>query len=275
MYELNYVRRRRRKIFAAVIGGLASVGLSVFILTSFLGRYVGTFTVSLSNQDVSLTLNEKKDFNKDTNTTFLHISEIAPFEEYTYSSLPTDGELDNEEADYLYGANMNPTTNKASSLNYFKYTFYVKNVGTVACNYNLQVKILENKKSDDGRYLDDTLRVMLYENEGDSEEHQSKIYAKRGAIPHLDEDGNPSFKEAISVPEDKSTSLNPFVGYAEEFESGDVITTLRTEGFQMNDYKRYTLVSWLEGYDPQSNNLFEAPKGASIKLGVEINAYEN
>lgn len=275
MYELNYVRRRRRKILAAVIGALTSAGLSIFIITAFLGRYVGSFTVSLSNQDVALTMSEKSDFEHRTN--YLQISEIAPFEEFTYGKLPEKSVLDNELIEPFSGGNKNRNTQEITTLNYFKYTFYVKNVGNVPCDYDFKINITENKPSTDGRYLDDTLRVMLFENDDNGEEitHESKVYAKRGAIAHLDEDGEPSFKEAITVAEDKATSLNPFLGYCEEFIDGSTVLKHTVSSFSLNDVKRYTIVTWLEGYDPQSNNLFEAPKGASIKLGVEINAYEN
>ena len=38
---------------------------------------------------------------------------------------------------------------------------------------------------------------------------------------------------------------------------------------------RYTVVYWLEGYDPQSTTELTPPQNALIKLGVEINAYED
>ena len=65
------------------------------------------------------------------------------------------------------------------------------------------------------------------------------------------------------------------MGYAEQFESPNVVTTLVVSNFKPDEVRRYTIVNWLEGYDPQSNNYSAPPKGARIKLGVEINAYEN
>jgi len=40
----------------------------------------------------------------------------------------------------------------------------------------------------------------------------------------------------------------------------------------VGEMRRYTIVTWLEGF--RSDNTKPAPAGASIKLGVEINAYE-
>ena len=39
--------------------------------------------------------------------------------------------------------------------------------------------------------------------------------------------------------------------------------------------RRYTVVIWLEGEDPQSKPDTEYPEGATLKLGVDITAHEN
>ena len=45
-----------------------------------------------------------------------------------------------------------------------KYTFYVCNVGRIPAKYDFKVNIENSVASEDGRFLDDTLRVMIYEN---------------------------------------------------------------------------------------------------------------
>jgi hypothetical protein len=47
------------------------------------------------------------------------------------------------------------------------------------------------------------------------------------------------------------------------------------EDFESEQIKMYTVVTWLEVEDPQSSNEYKSPIGATIKLGVEITAYEN
>ena len=58
MYELEYVRKRKRKIRAAIIGGISAIGVSVLVIVAFLGRFVGTFTVTVDNGEVKLALSE-------------------------------------------------------------------------------------------------------------------------------------------------------------------------------------------------------------------------
>ena len=272
MYELQYVKKRKRRKWVAIGGGISLIGVSALAIVAFLGRFVGTFTVSLNTGNVELALSDSSSFAR--KESYLRINDIPNFHEFTYSSLPKSEVLDSETTDYLTGATYKPDGG-VDALDYFKYTFYVKNVGKTAASYSLKINITDNKAGEGSRTLDDTLRVMLYENRADSEEHEFKVYAKRAATHHFDENGEVNFQEPISVSEENATPYEPFVGYAEEFESSNVITTISVTNFAVGEIRRYTLVNWLEGYDLQSNNLEEAPKGARIKLGVEINAYEN
>ena len=84
-----------------------------------------------------------------------------------------------------------------------------------------------------------------------------------------------TYQEYIAASKERASEDNPYYGFAEKFESADRITTLRVADFKQDQIKRYTVITWLEGEDPESDHRKEAPKGAKIKIGVEINAYEN
>ena len=277
MYELEYVRKRKRRKFVAIGAGASSVVVSTFAIVAFLGRFVGTFTVSLDTGDVQLTLSESSSFKKQSS--FLRIDTLPAFQETTYLDLPSDEDLDTEKTDYLTGANYDEDEKgkkTLASLNFFKYTFYVKNIGKKAARYDLQLKIKDNRASDNGDSLVDTMRVEIFETkylQDDSLEESQKeervrkeVYAARAAVHHDDENGNANFQE----PE-----LTPFPGYTTMFESANVIATIPVTNFAKDDIRRYTLVAWLEGEDLQSNHNSKAPKDAKLKLGVDINAYEN
>ena len=261
-------------MWVLISAGVATTVISVFSIVAFLGRFVGSFTVSLNTGNVELALSEKLESNQQSS--FLRINSIPEFHEYSYSYLPNDDELDNDQTTYLTGAVMDEEGN-AESMDYLKYTFFVKNIGKVEAKYVLKVNIVDNKTAVDGRGLDDTLRVVVYENGVDGEEHDKAIYAKRSAVHHINENNEADFREPVTVSEADATPAEPFAGYAEMFETSSCITTRNVENFQPDDVRRYTIVYWLEGNDPQSNNYSDhgAPKGARIKLGVEINAYEN
>jgi hypothetical protein len=266
MYELNYVKKRKRRKWVAIGGGISSVVVATLGIVSFLGRFVGTFTVRLETGDVKLALSESHDFAQQS--TYLRIDQLPPFQEYTYASLLDigHGALDNEQSSYANppAANLDKDGQSVRSVNYFKYTFFVKNVGLTPAYYDMKVNILDSK-ADGGTRFEDTLRVMIYQNDPEADTHDNEVYARRSYSNHYDEQENVSFDERISTSE---------YGYAKQFETDNVITTLSVEQFLPGDELRYTIVFWLEGFDPQSNRMTEIPLNARLKLGVEINAYE-
>ena len=282
MYDLLFVRKRRRRKVAALVALFSSIGVTSLVIISFLGRSVGTFTVSLNNSEVNLALCEKKDSNK--NSTFLRVNPNNKYIEHSFDffrdSLAT---LDNEDTPYNVGENeytyYDPTEEKIKTgivLEYFKYTFYVKNIGSKTASYNMKISIDDRTRSDDdtGRGLDDTLRVMVFENKPNSDEHNYHVYAKKAAENNYDINGNPTDRELI-VSHDGNDHETEEYPLAENFKDGKTVAEYNVTNFIKHDMLRYTIVVWLEGGDPQSKPDEDYPEGATLKLGVDIAAHEN
>ena len=271
MYELEYVKKRKRRRAVLLVGGVSTAVVSTLSIVAFLGRFVGTFSVSLDTGNVGLSLSREQAFTDPTS--FLKVDALPEFQEYTYSDFKKIGDeaIDSEQSDLNLGATAYNDDGTIKNLNFFKYTFYIKNTGDEPCMYNFSLKIVESTPSSDGRYLDDTIRFMLYDNESEGE-HNKTVYAKRSNIPHLNEEGEIDYRSPISVSKEESSKDYPFEGYAETFESSNEVTNFSVDNFAVGEIRRYTLVYWLEGFSSDNNNT--APKGARIKLGVEINGYE-
>ena len=160
---------------------------------------------------------------------------------------------------------------------FIKYTFYVTNLSSTIAKYNLTVKLGDRNESNDGtnRGLDDTLRVMVYENDPASDSHNYAVYAKEAAEVNYDSENNKTRREFISTYPSGTNKEDDEHKLAETFLPGQSIIKYTASNFKKGDIKRYTLVIWLEGEDPQSDNSKEIPEGASLKLGVDIAAYEN
>ena len=261
MYELNFIRKRKRRLLAAIIGGVGTIGVTTFVIAAFLGHNIGSFTVALESKNAQLTLSEKSSFEE--RSSFLRINQVPEFQEFTYRDFSNYGDdvIDSEDTDVTLGENEN------SKLNFLKYTFFIKNVGVDPAKYDLSLKIKENIASEDGRTLDDTVRVMVYI------DGKPDVYAKRLTVPHLNDKGEPDYSAPISVDKPDSTPEYPFEGYAKMFNSSDEVMSQNSVEIGVGEVKKYTFVTWLEGF--RSSNDVNAPIGASIKLGVEINAYEN
>jgi len=277
MIEQRYVKKRKRRKLVAFFTGVATLGMATLILVSFLGKYSGSFTVSLNKGNVKISLCTTENFGDGEGEgdvgevgSYLKVDNLKPFDQMTYLSLPDDSIIDAQETSWTIGENSSKT------LNFFKYTFFVKNMGSISADYNLRVRLIESTAAVDGRKLDSLLRVMVYANDGlNKDAHERTVYALASESPNVDLEGNATYSEYISLsPSQAKRAHVDFPGFATPFESDNVVTTLPVKYFDKSNMNRYTIVTWIEGYDPQSSGQ-EAPEGASIKLGVEINAYEN
>ena len=277
MVEQRYVKKRKRRKLVAFFSSVATLGMGALVLVSFLGNYSGSFTVSLNKGNVKISLSDRQNFGDGEGEgesgnvgSFLKVDDLKPFDQMTFLSLPRHELIDNQDTTYLMGENSSKT------LNFFKYTFFVKNMGSISADYNLTVKITDSIPSVEGIRLDSMLRVMLFANDGyDLDTHNYTIYAAASEKPNTDENGEQTFDEYISLSPKEAKKANvEFPGFATPFESDNVVVTIPVKYFDQSNMNRYTIVTWIEGYDPQGDGK-EAPEGASIKLGVEINAYEN
>lgn len=278
MYDLNHVRKRRRRRIAALISLIASIGVASLIVTSFLGRTTGSFTVKVVNSDVKLSLSLTEDFKE--STSYLRIGKLLPLKEMYYGAFPSDDIIDSRFTAYDYGsAEIDEATNQPTSLYYIKYTFFVKNIGSNIVKYNFSVTLGDRAKSTDGteRTLDDTLRVMVYDNDITTNTHNFKTYAKESPVFHIDKNNNQTFREFLSSrPYDETTEDDEHPLVDESFKSGQTIVKYAVEKpLQREDIRRYTVVIWLEGEDKQSDPSKGIPDNASLKIGVNIDAFEN
>lgn len=228
------------------------------------------FSICLNNNGTETNMIMHKESSEINNQE--EIKTLPPLDEYTFSMLPSCDVLDSEETDYNFGAIVD-SYGEIVNLSFFKYTFFIKNNGPIVTSYNMTANIAENNMSSDGRSLDDSLRVMLFENDADSDDHQYKVWAKRSKTQHLDGDGYVDYREAISTPIDRVDDDHPFYGYAEQFESDTRFFTIHSMPLYPGECIRYTFVFWLEGEDPDSTNV-SAPDNASLKMNINIDCSE-
>ncbi len=292
MQENKYEKRKRQKKRNAIIASISFTGVAILGIIAFLGRDIGSFTVKAKNDSVKLSLSKK--YASEEKSSFLLVKTIPAFEQKSYVDIMSLGDdiLDNEDTDdaetgYMLGKAANLDDNSSlTSLNFFKYTFYVSNEGNKTAAYDMDFKVVEDVKSTtgDNRSLLDTLHVVIYQNEvvndNSIKTHNKEVYARApvNATRH-DENGNPVHKEYISVSPEKSTSANPYMGFAEPFvESNNEVTSLATyhvKSLKAGEYIRYTFLCYLDGDDDESDKGEGAPEGASIKLEIDVNGYES
>ena len=260
-------------------------------LVAFLGRYVGQFTVSLDSGDVALALATKSDFSDAT--TYLRIDSLPSFEEWSYSYLPMDdyanftsSKLDSESTDYLTGANYNIDTQEVDSLNYFKYTFYLRNTGNYAADYTFRLNFTDHKLSSSGDSILDSMRIMLFasdvtEDSSSASTTSGTVYAHKSKTTKtiVDSSTNETIttdQEYISITPEEATETSPCYGLATNFASDDMAFDLMVNEFEKGQTMRYTIVTWLEGFDPEVDGISASRLAdASVKMGVSIDATQS
>ena len=131
---------------------------------------------------------------------------------------------------------------------YFAYTFYLKNVSSVAVSYRAQLVIREVSKVqlESGHKIgvDSAIRVMAIRN------GEREIYAK------------PQEFENIGQPETNGGEYESV-----NFFSDTIVFDFEVEAFEPLDIDKYTIVIWLEGYDDQC---IDEIKGGKLKMELRF-----
>ncbi len=110
---------------------------------------------------------------------------------------------------------------------YVAYTFYIKNNGNETINIAYHIKITEVSRN-----MDEAIRVLIIEDGYESmyqKEDQKDAYDQYPVYPH-------------TLPQ------------ATLFLSEDVIARELITNFKPNDIKKFSVVVWIEGYDPDTTD---------------------
>lgn len=271
MVDLKYVKRKRFRAIVLFVTSVSIILITPFFILPFIGKSIGRFTIGLKNFDVSLSLSDSKDFTD--SYTIKTFDKLPPY--LTYSNIYlnrdyTDEYLDSEESNGKIGERINPETEEATALQFFKHTFYVKNTGNTFARYDIKFNIVENIRPTNVQYsLDDILRVRWYENEDDT--HNYKTFAKKEAKPALDENGEVTYDACVDAEIDSSYEC--INGHATQFSGDEQVFKSSVSRFAPGQIRRYTLIMWLEGTDVQVKGT--TPNNTLLKLAIDINAYED
>lgn len=251
MVDLTYLRRKRVRKTVALVGSISAACAIVIGAVAALGQYASPLTIKTTNSNASVGL--KKEINATETKSFLVADNAPAYTEYTDALIQDHEKIDSE-------ISKSALSGDGTSTLYYKYTFYVTNIGDNDADYEVLLSINRNESNTKEFDLTDTLRVRFYENK-DLSQHNYKTYAKTRVIT---EGG-----EYKRVPEHISTPDSP---YAEPFIDSSSVLRSTLKGLKPNEVIRYTFVLWLEGEDPDSSG--PAPTTSSLALGVNISAHE-
>ena len=261
MVNLAYIRKRKAKRIIVAIALSCAATAIVIGAIAMLGQKASPFTVKLSNAGATLSLSTKEGEETSDGKVYLMADQVPEYCLYTEEILNLKEDLDSDKtySEFSYDEN-----NKEIATRFFKFTFFVENKGGQPADYDLRFTMSNPTNKATNRFdIDSILRVRFYENRN-LDEHNYVTYAKTSSTKHIDEDGNESWKEQISVAGS---------GYAEEFLSSKLILKSHVADLKKGEKVRYTFVMWLEGEDPECVGK-EAPVDSALILGVDISAHE-
>ena len=190
----------------------------------------GDFTAIINKSEPTrgLLLSESGDFSD--MKAVLSGASVNDMGDCTYTWLPSAAELDSIDGSH----------NRSNGKEFFAYTFYAKNVGDVDVSYtaNLQIESVNLG-------ADEAVRVMVIKDGG-----TPTIYAKpkKGTTDVFDTNDKYNKDDKL------------FVNDSTVMQDKNVLT-------KAGSYHKYTIVMWLEGWDPDCVNDI---LGGSIKLSMKF-----
>lgn len=259
MVDTEYVKKSKRKKRVRKITAIASFCIATFVTVSMLSTFVGSYSIGVKDYQSRLAISETEEF--DNPSTYLKFEGLKNAVDYSYRLLDgdvMDSFLDTEVGNGIKGQNIYQT----NAFNYFSYTFYLSNVGSKACEYYFSVAITARSPDPtSGLYLDDVLRIRVYEN----------VVVTTGNQVHNYVD----YTKANTKVNDYTTEMDSWVkegklNYFLNNEDGTIINTESAEYMQPHQKIRFTLVLWLEANDPECAGERGNLSGAGLTIGTTI-----
>lgn len=209
------VRWKRRAAVTAVISVLV---LLILWIIGWLMSTIGDLVISVENGAAQEGIVISEGLNEDGTpkepTLQLSAQNVTEVTNITYDWLPTNL---NDEAD-----------GEHNGKNYLAYTFYLTNSGKETLDYESELRFTGIAKN-----ADEALRVMIYKN------GEPTIYAQKNRDgSQLEDVVNFEFVEG-------GKDLN---------QENYLLMKDLTEGIKPNDTVKYTIVTWIEGNDPECIN---------------------
>ena len=209
------VRWKRRARVTLVISVLV---LLLLWIISWLLTTIGDLVISVENGAAreGLVISESLEDGGGAKDPVLQLSaqNVTEVTNITYDWLPTN--LDTE------------ADGEHNGQNYLAYTFYLTNSGKETLDYESTLKFTGIAKN-----ADEALRVMVYRN------GEPTVYAQQNRDKSdLEEVVDETFKEG-----NDDLNLNDYVVFED-----------LTEGIEVGESVKYTIVTWIEGNDPECIN---------------------
>jgi hypothetical protein len=273
----DFVKRKKKRRLAIVLFSIGFLGCGTLAILAFLGRTSGEFSIQLGEGKTTLTMSTTSTF--ESPSTYLKATGLANANTWDADSLPEDSSLDTDTWNGSHNGYY--TTSSSSQIDtYLAYTFFIKNSSTDYVNYSINLSIDDYRNPvNESSSLLDILRVRIYENVvvSDAIAHDQSTYARKSNTPYTLENGTEESRECVgncTVADDGTKDYSVAKrtenqAFADPFVDDATIFEREHDDLAIDGVVRYTVVLWLEGYDPDCTGA--APQNASITFSMHFN----
>ncbi|MCQ2799920.1 MAG: hypothetical protein MJ228_04075 [Bacilli bacterium] len=274
------VRRKKARARTLAVFGMSSALLMLLIIIALLGQNNGNFTIKIEKAQFHLALgstltNNKGDADVKDGKAVLMAEGFKAAAPMKADNLPDADILDGDITDStLEVVNRRPANLDAQfgvDADYsYKYTFYLQNtsfteVGHI--NYYINfVDIVEPSNFQNTGPLEDFVRVRVYDTvfTGTTISHNLVGTYARESHRAFPDNGNEFITKNAVKDENKGKCTNFINDHTGN--PRDMVVMTNTVDIQPREVRRYSVIIWLEGHDPDCDG--ENPEGAKLTLGM-------
>ncbi|HEY8444796.1 MAG TPA: hypothetical protein VIK94_01555 [Bacilli bacterium] len=221
-----------------------SLAILMIFLFSFYTRQVGGYTFELTDPSIGnkgMILSDNKEFINPTD---------ALYAEPKNKAWPI-GVINNPEAIPIEITSIETFKDGSDNgLNYFAYTFYVKNVGIEDLDYNIKLYITEAERN-----IEKAIRIMIIH----TKDYFGEKIKEEGVYAQLQSEKgtNPNTPEPGSIP----------------FYNGNIVINQNRFDFEVDMVDQFTVIMWLHGEDPDctdvgEESIIEGKLSMTMKLSI-------
>ncbi len=259
--RLKWLRASKVVIPVALAVSLIFAGFTVY------GHEAEYFVINAgNNSDVKLSLTLNRDLSEQTSR--LIVPAGGYYEDVTYNAddifyYDSHANADNLPDDIAKQDGVHNVYKTKNTISFYSFSFYLVNNSERAVNVDYSLTIDSIVINPDAScHVDEALRVMFIEDEPLLSDNTYTVYQKK----------NKPVEEMTESEREYFESIN--YGNVLDFESENCIFSrtglLGINNFPVGATKRFTIVLWLEGNDPECiNEIF----GERLKLSLQFNGY--
>lgn len=250
---LTYVRKRKRRKRAAIISGISSIGIAIFLIIAFCMIQIDRFTITI-DKSPGICLSIDNRLEQDERPTYSEVQKTTQL-----AALPllraTDTQYKSEYGNGIPEDIENGVGDK-NTYHYFAYSFYLggePSATTSLINYEMDMYI---KGLDDiSQGIGKAIKIMIVRN------GIKDVYAARY------EDGSAKpiyYSENTGIPKEQAEKI----GYAIPFHDNKHII-LQPYAVVPGEFDKFTVVIWIDGWESDDSMKGEN-FSAELKFSTKI-----